>query len=390
MKARSRVTICRLAIDGAMSSARAAAAMLSVSATFTNSRSRLMFTIRRFKQNPITKRGSMLKTYLRRTALAAGLVAAAAALPAVNAAAQSPYPNKPITLIVPAAAGGPTDTVARLVAESMTKTLGQSVVVENIGGAGGTIGMAKVARAAPDGYTISVYHVAQTTAPALYEGLKYDPVTDFDHIGRIADVPMTLVSKTALPPKTVAEMVAWMKANQATATYGHAGIGSASHLCMLMLMKEFGLKMESVGYRGTGPAMNDLIAGQFDVMCDQTTNTTGNINSGRIKGYAVTTKEKVSSLPDLPTLDSTVAPGFEVSAWHAMWAPKGLPKDATDKLVAALKIALKDPKVVERLASLGTQPVPDAQATPEALKAQTEAEVKRWGTVIKAAGVKPD
>ncbi len=328
---------------------------------------------------------------LRRSLLASALVAAAGLASAVApnpAASQGAYPNKVITLVVPAAAGGPTDTVGRLIAESMTKTLGQTVVVENIGGAGGTIGMAKVARAAPDGYTIAVWHIAQATAPALYDGLKYDVVSDFDHLGRITDVPMTLVSKAGLPPKDIAEIVAWLKANQGKATYGHAGIGSASHLCMLMLMKELGIKMEGVGYRGTGPAMNDLLSGTFDVMCDQTTNTTGHIKEGRIKGYAVTTKVKVSSVPDLPTLDSGTLPGFEVSAWHALWAPKGLPKDVTDKLVAALKVALKDPKVVERFASLGTEPVAEAQASPAALKTYLEAEVKRWDAVIKAAGVK--
>ncbi len=324
----------------------------------------------------------------RRTLLTGTLLAAATVVSAGPTLAQAAYPNKPITLVVPAAAGGPTDTVGRLIAESMTKTLGQTVVVENVGGAGGTIGMAKVARAAPDGYTIAVWHIAQATAPALYDGLKYDVVSDFDHLGRITDVPMTLVSKAGLPPKDIAEIVAWMKANQGKATYGHAGIGSASHLCMLILMKELGIKMEGVGYRGTGPAMNDLISGTFDVMCDQTTNTTGHIKDGRIKGYAVTTKAKVSSVPGLPTLDGGALPGFEVSAWHALWAPRGLPKDVTDKLVAALKVALKDPKVVERFAGLGTEPVAEAQVSPQALKAYLEAEVKRWDAVIKAAGVK--
>lgn len=328
-------------------------------------------------------------SFLRR-ALLTGAAAATclASFVAAGTAAAQGYPNKPVTLIVPAAAGGPTDTVARLIAESMTKTFGQTVVVENVGGAGGTIGMAKVARAAPDGYTIAVWHIAQSTAPALYDGLKYDVVGDFDHLGRITDVPMTLVSKAGLPPKDIAEIIAWMKANQGKATYGHAGIGSASHLCMLILMKELGIKMEGVGYRGTGPAMNDLISGTFDVMCDQTTNTTGHIKDGRIKGYAVTTKAKVESVPDLPTLDSSALPGFEVSAWHALWAPKGLPKDVTDKLVAALKVALKDPKVLERFAGLGTEPVAEAQVSPGALKTYLESEVKRWDAVIKAAGVK--
>ena len=321
-----------------------------------------------------------------RLALAAGIMALAAAM--APAVAQTAYPTKSITLVVPAAAGGPTDTVARLIGESMGKTLGQSIIVENIGGAGGTIGMARVAKAAPDGYTVAVWHIAQATAPALYDNLKYDPVNDFDHIGRITDVPMTLVAKKDLPAKDVNELLAWMKANQAKATYGHAGIGSASHLCTLVLMRDLKIEMTGVGYRGTGPAMNDLLGGQFDVMCDQTTNTTNQIKEGRIKGFAVTTKAKVSSVPNLPTLDSGAIPGFEVSAWHAMWAPKGLPKEATDKLVAALQAALKDPKVIGRFADLGTEPVAANLATPDALKSQLASEVKRWDAVIKAAGVK--
>jgi tripartite-type tricarboxylate transporter receptor subunit TctC len=321
-------------------------------------------------------------------ALLVGALALTAAAAPKSASAQTAFPAKQITLVVPAAAGGPTDTVARLVAESMSRTLGQTVVVENLGGAGGTIGMARVAKAAPDGYTVAVWHIAQATAPALYENLRYDVVNDFDHLGRITDVPMSLVSKATLPTKNVMELLDWIRAQKQKVTYGHAGIGSASHLCTLILMKELGVQMEGVGYRGTGPAMIDLISGQFDVMCDQTTNTTNQIKEGKIKGYAVTTKFKVSSLPDLPTLDSGAIPGFEVSAWHAMWAPKGLPKDVSDKLVAALQVALKDPKVVERFASLGTEPVAPALASPDALKSHLAAEVKRWGAVITAAGVK--
>ena len=319
--------------------------------------------------------------------LAAGIIALAALAPQ-QATAQAAYPSKSITLVVPAAAGGPTDTVARLIGESIGRTLGQSVIIENIGGAGGTIGMTRVAKAAPDGYTIAIWHIAHATAPALYDNLKYDPVNDFDHLGRITDVPMTLVSKTGVAAKDAKELIDWIRAEKGKVTYGHAGIGSASHLCTLVLMKELDIQMVGVGYRGTGPAMNDLLSGQFDVMCDQTTNTTNQVKEGRIKGYAVTTKARVSSLPDLPTLDSGALPGFEASAWHAMWAPKGLPKEATDKLVAALQAALKDPKVVERFASLGTEPVAQTLATPEALKAQLTAEVKRWDAVIKAAGVK--
>ena len=213
----------------------------------------------------------------------------------------------------------------------MGRTLGQTVLVENVGGAGGTLGMARVSKSAADGYTVAVWHIAHATAPALYDSLKYDVVEDFDHLGRITDVPMTLVSKSTLPPTNVTELLAWIRANKDKATYGHAGIGSASHLCMLMLMKELGVQINGIPYRGTGPAMNDLLGGQFDVMCDQTTNTTNQIKENRIKGFAVTTKSKVSSLPDLPPLDAGAVKGFEVSAWHAMWAPKGLPKEASDR-----------------------------------------------------------
>jgi tripartite-type tricarboxylate transporter receptor subunit TctC len=324
---------------------------------------------------------------IQRALVLGALILAGSSVPR-DAAAQAAFPTKPITIVVPAAAGGPTDTVARLLAESMTRTLGQTVLIENVGGAGGTLAMTRVAKASPDGYTLAVWHIAQATAPALYDNLKYDAVNDFDPLGRITDVPMTIVSKTAVPAKTIKELLDWIRAEPAKITYGHAGVGSASHLCWLVLMKELGVRMEGIAYRGTGPAMNDLVSGQFDVMCDQTTGTTNQIQAGRIKGYAVTTKSRVSSLPDLPTLDASAIPSFEVSAWHAMWAPKGLPKSATDTLVAALQAALQDRKVIERFASLGTEPVPLALATPDALKAQLAAEVKRWDTVIKAAGVK--
>ncbi len=323
-----------------------------------------------------------------RRAILTGALAAISALASQAVTAQTAFPTKPITLIVPAASGGPTDTVARLIAESMGRTLGQTVLVENVGGAGGTLGMARVSKSSADGYTVAVWHIAHATAPALYDSLKYDVVDDFDHLGRITDVPMTLVSKATLPPTNVTELLTWIRANKDKATYGHAGVGSASHLCMLMLMKELGVQINGIPYRGTGPAMNDLLGGQFDLMCDQTTNTTNQIKENRIKGFAVTTKAKVSSLPDLPTLDSGAVKGFEVSAWHAMWAPRGLPKEASDKLVAALQTALKDPKVIERFASLGTEPVKPELATPTALKSHLTAEVPRWSAVIKAAGAK--
>lgn len=327
----------------------------------------------------------MLK--LSRRALASGIAATALVL-AQPATAQDAYPSRPITLILPAAAGGPTDTVSRLIAESMSRTLGQSVVVENVGGAGGTLGMARLSKATPDGYTIGVWHIAQATAPAMYDTLKYDVFKDFDAIGRITDAPMTLTSRANLEIKTLPELIAWIKEKKENVTYGHAGVGTASHLCMLMIQKELGVTMKGVGYRGTGPAMNDLLGGQFDLMCDQTTNTTVQIKEGKIKAYAATVPKRLDVFPDLPTLDESGLKGFDVSAWHAIWAPKGLPKDVTDKLVAALKVALKDPKVIERFAALGTKPVPEEQANPDALWAKLKDEVPRWGAAIKAAGVK--
>jgi tripartite-type tricarboxylate transporter receptor subunit TctC len=328
-----------------------------------------------------------MPSILRRFPLAALLVTGAAALGCGEAVAQA-YPSRPVTMVVPAAAGGPTDTVARLIAEPMSRALGQQFLVENVGGAGGTIGVGRVAKAAGDGYTLLVWHIGQATAPALYDNLRYDVFNDFEPIGRITDVPMTIVGKKDLSPKDIGELIAWVKAKQVDVTYAHAGIGSAAHLCSLLFMSALDIKMTAVIYRGTGPAMNDLLGGQFDMMCDQTTGTANQIKQGTIKGYAATTKARIPLLAELPTLDESGVKGFEVSAWHALWAPKGLPKEALDKLVPALQDALKDAKVIERFAGLATVPVSQEQATPAALKAQLESEVAKWGAVIRAAGVK--
>jgi len=304
------------------------------------------------------------------------------------ASAQQGYPARSVTVVVPAAAGGPTDAVARMIAESMSRSLGQQVVVENVGGAAGTIAMARVAKAPSDGYTLAVWHIAQAIAPALYDNLRYHVIDDFDSIGRITDVPMTIVGKANLEPKTAAQLIAWVRQKQDAVTYAHGGVGSAAHLCSLLFMDALKIKMTAVSYRGTGPAMTDLLGGVFDLMCDQSTTTTNQIREGKIKGYAATTKARLTVLPDLPTLDEAGLKGFEVTAWHAMWAPKGLPADVVAKLNSALQAALKDPKVIERLAALGTEPVPLEFATPAALKSHLTAEVAKWSPVIKASGDK--
>jgi putative tricarboxylic transport membrane protein len=318
------------------------------------------------------------------------IIAATLALFMGSAAAQSDYPSRPITMIVPFAAGGPTDTVARLIAEPMTRTLGQQVIVENVAGAGGTLGAGRAARAAADGYTLMLHHIGLATSVALYRKLPYDAATAFAPIGLVTDVPMTIVGKADFPPKSVGELLDYIRTNKDKVTFAHAGVGAVSYLCGLLLMDALDTKMTMVGYKGTGPAMTDLLGGQVDMTCDQTTNTMGPIKSGKIKAYAVTTKQRLSSLPDLPTLDEAGLKGFEVTAWHALYAPKGTPKEVVDKLVKALQAALKDPKVAERFADLGTEPVAPERATPAALEQHLQAEIVKWKPVIQAAGVYAD
>jgi tripartite-type tricarboxylate transporter receptor subunit TctC len=308
---------------------------------------------------------------------------------ALSAAAQD-YPSRTITIVVPFAAGGPTDTVARLIGQSMTKTLGQSVIVENSAGAGGTLGVEKVARAKPDGYTILLMHIGISTAPSLYRNLRFDPQKDLEPIGLITDVPMTLIAKKDFPPKDMKELISYVKANKDKVTYANAGVGAASHLCGMLFMTAINTDVTTVPYKGTGPAMTDLIGGQVDFMCDQTTNTTPQIKGGKVKGYAVTTKTRVKSLPDLPTVEEAGLKGFEVAVWHGMWAPAGTPKPAIAKLSAALKAALKDPGIVSKFAELGTEPVPENRATPEILRAHLKSEIEKWAPIIKKAGVYAD
>ncbi|MBS0335940.1 MAG: tripartite tricarboxylate transporter substrate binding protein BugD, partial [Proteobacteria bacterium] len=306
-------------------------------------------------------------------------------LAAPHAAAQ--YPTKPVTIIVPFAAGGPTDTVARVMAQAMTKPMGQTVLVENKPGAGGTIASEYVAKSSPDGYTILLHHIGMSTAPALYRTLRFNAIDSFEPIGLVADVPMTLVGRPGLPAKDFKELLAYLKAGKTKVTYANAGIGSASHLCGMLFMSAIDTELTTVPYKGTGPAMNDLLGGQVDIMCDQTTNTTSQIKSGKIHAYAVTTKARVASLKDIPTLEEQGLKGFEVAVWHGFYAPKGTPKPVVDKLVSSLQTALRDPVVKTRFNDLGTDPIGQDKATPAALRAHLKAEIDKWTPLIKKAGV---
>jgi len=311
---------------------------------------------------------------------------AALALPAALAA----YPDKPITIVVPFAAGGPTDKVARDLGEALRKPLGgATIIIENVGGAGGTLGATKVAKAAPDGYTLLLAHAGISTAPALYRNLQYKTLDDFEYLGMINEVPMTLVAKPTMPASTYPELMKWLEANKGKVNLAHAGLGSASHLCGLMFQSTTKIEMQTVPYKGTAPAMTDLIGGQVDLMCDQTTNTTTQIETGKIKAYAVTSKQRLkipTSLAKLPTLDEMGLKGFNVTIWHALYAPKGTPKAALDKVNAALKEALKDPDFVKREESLGAVVVNDGRVNPAEHKKFVESEINKWGPVIKAAG----
>ncbi|WP_414710213.1 tripartite tricarboxylate transporter substrate-binding protein [Pseudorhodoplanes sp.] len=322
----------------------------------------------------------------RMLTMAAGLLGASVITGA--ATAQVNYPDKPIMMIVPAAAGGPSDTVARLVAEAMSAELGQRIVIENAGGAGGSIGAARVAKSAPDGYTLLLYHIGVATFGALYPNLPYKQDEAFDSVGLVTEVPLTLVGRKGLPPEDVSALLAWLKGKGAGATFGTAGVGAVSDLCGRLLIDATGIKPTVIPYKGTGPAMNDLVAGQIDFMCDQTTNTTNHIKSGGIKPYAATTRNRIAVLPQIPTLLESGVPGFDLSAWHAIWTPKGTPAQIREKLSGALQKALTDPKVIERFGTLGTAPVAAQMATPAALDDRFKSETARWSKLLAGAAQK--
>ncbi len=298
------------------------------------------------------------------------------------------YPEKPINLVVPFSAGGPTDKVARDLAEALRKPLGATIVIENIGGAGGTLGATKVSRAAPDGYTLLLHHIGMATSPALYRTMQYKTLEDFEYLGLINEVPMTLIGKPGLPANNYAELVKWMDANKGKINLANAGLGAASHLCGLLFQSATKIEMTTVPYKGTGPAMTDLLGGQVDLMCDQTTNTTQQIDSGKVKAFAVTSAKRLAGpvLSKLPTMEEVGLKGFTVAIWHGVYAPKGTPKAVQDKITAALKVALKDPDFIKREEALGAVIVTDKRINGPEHKKFVEAEMLKWSTVIKAAG----
>ena len=320
-----------------------------------------------------------------RKSVTGAVAAAAASLFALSAAAQD-YPGRNITMVVPFSAGGPTDTVARLVAESMSKDLGQQIIVENVGGAGGTLGAGRVASADPDGYTILLHHIGMATSDTLYRKLAYKTLDAFDYVGLVTEVPMTILSRKNLETKDLKGLIDYAKANKDKVTVANAGIGAASHLCGMLFMSAIQTPLVTVPYKGTGPAMTDLLGGQVDIMCDQTTNTTKQIQGGTVKAYAVTTPQRLSVLPDVPTATEAGLPNFEVAIWHGIYTPKGTPAAVNERLSKALQVALKDQNVAARFAELGTTPSPDTDATPAALKAKLESEIARWKPVIESAG----
>jgi tripartite-type tricarboxylate transporter receptor subunit TctC len=317
----------------------------------------------------------------------ASILGAVTGLVLATAAAAQDYPTGPVTIVVPFAAGGPTDTVTRLIAEPMSASRGPQIVVQNVAGAGGTLAATQVARAPADGYTLLMHHIGMSTAPALYADLAYDPATDFAPIGLVTNVPMTIIARKDFEPDTLAELVDYVKANADTVTYANAGIGAASHLCGMLFMEAIGTQLTTVPYQGTGPAMTDLLGGQVDFMCDQTTNTTGQIQGGEVKAYAVTTPERLANLPDLPTTAEAGLPDFQVGVWHGLYAPAGTPPEVIATLTGALQAALADQNVIDRFAELGTTPVSADQATSEAHAAYLAEQTALWAPIIEKAGV---
>jgi tripartite-type tricarboxylate transporter receptor subunit TctC len=316
---------------------------------------------------------------------------AVAALTGANAT-DFPIKDKPVTIVVPFTAGGPTDRVARDLAEALRKPLGANVVVENVAGAGGTIGANKVAKAPQDGHTLLLHHIGMATSPALYRKMPYNTMDDFEYLGLINEVPMTLIGRPTLPATNFKELQVWIAQNKGTVNLGNAGLGAASHLCGLLFQSALKIDMTTVPYKGTAPAMNDLMGGQIDLLCDQTTNTTSQIEGKTVKAFGVTSLKRLSTpaLKNLPTLDESGLKGFEVTIWHGLYAPKGTPTDVTAKINKALKMALKDPEFIKKQQGLGAVVVIDKRVEPAEHKKFVASEIAKWGPIIQAAGVYAD
>jgi tripartite-type tricarboxylate transporter receptor subunit TctC len=317
-----------------------------------------------------------------------------ALLTATGVGAQPAFPGgKPISIVVPFAAGGPTDKVARDLAEALRKPLGgASILVDNAAGAGGTIGANKVAKAAPDGHTLLLYHIGIATSPALYRKLPYKTLEDFEFLGMVNEVPMTLIGRPTLPANNFAELRTWMQANKGKINLANAGLGAASHLCGLLFQSAMQVEMTTVPYKGTAPALTDLMGGQVDLLCDQTTNTTSQIEGKKVKAFAVTTSQRLTTpaLKDLPTLQEAGLKDFEVNIFHGLYAPKGTPPAVVKQINDALKVALKDPEFVKRQEALGAVVVSDKRVEPAEHKAFVASEINKWGPIIKAAGTYAD
>lgn len=306
------------------------------------------------------------------------------------ALAQADFPSKSVAMVVPFPPAGSTDVIGRLLAQTMSKHLGQSVLVENVGGAGGTIGAAKAARAPGDGYTLLFNNMAQASAPSLYAKLPFDPLVDFEPVGPLVEVPMILVARKNFPGDTLQAVFDYAKANPGKLNFATAGVGATTHLCEVLLQFSTGLKWTAVPYKGTGPALNDLLGGQVDVICDQPASTLGHIKSGNLKPIAVATKARLKSLPEVPTFEESGMPGFQLAVWHGLYASKGTPKPVIDKLSAALRQSLSDPAFTQRLQEMSGLVVPPEQATPDALRQLLRSEVERWRNALRSAGVKPE
>jgi tripartite-type tricarboxylate transporter receptor subunit TctC len=317
-----------------------------------------------------------------------GLTLCTAAL-AFQVAAQD-FPSKPVTMVMPYAPGGPGDVITRVFAAAMQKPLGQQIVVDNPAGASGSIGSARVARAKPDGYTLLMIHVSHATNQAMFKSLPYHPVDDFEPIGRATSGPMLIAARNGFPAKNLNEFVAYAKANAPKISLAHAGIGSASHLCGLMLMNALGVRFNEIPYKGTGPALNDLLGGQVDLLCDQTSGTVPSIKAGKIQAYAAAGRTRIPSLPDMPAIAEAGVQGMEINISFGLYAPKGTPRPVLDKLSAALQAAVVDPEVRQRLEAMGISAVPVELARPEALRAHLKNEIDTLGGLLVKAGVKPE